>query len=261
MSPRPQTVRKMTTLKSTNEKIKADQQSQTSREQKTHFVANGEAEVPPEQLPLPCPSASDKTESAALNEPPQCKCAPKGDFISGTLPFRALSMVTPVGQAKPEGPCGEAKTESVEKEPCPQCFANGVLFSDSASFPLRGYGQRGEVFDREGLVIYEGMQLGYNNSTGDFEVSFVVEAPAQPINLRLQFFVKTTGGRIQTITLPPIRVTESQVKENRDSSSWIIRHAGNSAALRCDNIQSIRRTGTVRFGYGTTLDDSDKTGF
>lgn len=240
-----QPVAKMLPFESSKTKTETPQVSTGNQETKPFFVGNDQPkqveELPPQNTPIRTPYAKWPTQA--------CKLVP------GVLPFRTLASATPIDQTTSEDSCHSDKTEQ-----CPPNFTHGVLFSEPASFPLRGYGQRGETFNREGLVIYEGMQLAFNKATGNYEVSFVAEIPAQPVDLRLQFIVDK-GGSVQTITLPPIRITADQIKENRDSSSWIIRHSGNSPALRCDCVTAIRRTGTVRFGYGTTLDESDKTGF
>ena len=131
-------------------------------------------------------------------------------------------------------------------------------FFSTAHFPRRHFGSRGEVFDREGAMIYEGMQFSAN-CQGQYLVRFVVGTPATPVTMQLRFLlhVNDIDGycRWHTVTLPPIEIPPPQDSSGRyQPGSWLIRHCGYSPALVGNMPVDIRREGSARFGFGDALD-------
>lgn len=123
------------------------------------------------------------------------------------------------------------------------------VFASAAHLPLRGYGAQGEVYDRTGLVIYEGMKFTWE-SNGDYNLRFQAEAPPMPVTLRLQLLIRNDeSGAEHRITLPPIEFKPRSSREGRQHDPAI---PGYSAAIdEADgHIRVIRRTGIARFGYG-----------
>lgn len=136
-----------------------------------------------------------------------------------------------------------------------------ITFPDPAHFPDRRFGPRGETWEREGALIYEGMKITWS-ADGQYEVAFVVEAPSQPTTLRLQFEIRTTTcenglvAGVYTLTLPPIGLEHSEGRTDGKSYSWVVRQRGYSPILRSLHPTQIdiRRTGTARFGFATTVE-------
>lgn len=129
-------------------------------------------------------------------------------------------------------------------------------FFAPAHFPLRQFGPRGEVVDRDGVIIYEGMRFAVDQ-VGQYDVDFIAGIPAIPTILQLQFLVRVEEGntRWRTVTLPPIVVDpKGQFPGSNESGVVKIHHTGYSVALNglsCQGIQEIRRQGSARFGFGT----------
>jgi hypothetical protein len=147
---------------------------------------------------------------------------------------------------------------STEDDPIQESnWAVDYRFLSTAHFPRRQFGMRGEVYDDEGAVIYEGMRFSANDD-GRYRVSFVVGTPAVPTTLRLRFLlhVRDLDGhcRWHTVTLPPIQVQPEQDSRRRHQPGiWQIRHCGYSPSIASAgqySIAEIRREGTARFGFG-----------
>jgi hypothetical protein len=120
---------------------------------------------------------------------------------------------------------------------------------------MRQFGPGGKVLDREGAVIYEGMKFW--NDEGWYRVRFQVGTPAVPTTLRLRFLVRNDEGYWVTATLPPIYIDPAEDSPNQLSPSVrTIERSGYFPALRGvkGDFKAIRREGTARFGFGTSLD-------
>ncbi len=80
------------------------------------------------------------------------------------------------------------------------------VFDTPAFFPRTGYDSQGHAIVFDGLVIYEGMKLTWNER-GEYTVRFTAERPTVPTTLRLQFLVWNRESRVwQTVTVPPIKI-------------------------------------------------------
>ncbi len=80
------------------------------------------------------------------------------------------------------------------------------VFDRPAFFPRTGYDSQGHAIAFDGLVIYEGMKLTWNER-GEYTVRFTAERPTVPTTLRLQFLVWDRKSRVwQTVTVPPIKI-------------------------------------------------------
>lgn len=145
-------------------------------------------------------------------------------------------------------------------------------FAAVARFPLRDYSLRGDVIERDGLMIYEGMTLAINPD-GRYEVRFRTTTPALPATLRLQFAIKLNDREWHTLTLPPVKVlcederthasrnlsslrrtsNESGVDATLDSDTQVFRLEGDFPVLNAQRatgwVGEVRRDGSVRFGY------------
>jgi hypothetical protein len=145
-------------------------------------------------------------------------------------------------------------------------------FAAVARFPLRDYSLRGDVIERDGLMIYEGMTLAINPD-GRYEVRFRTTTPPLPATLRLQFALKLNDREWHTLTLPPVKVlcederthasrnlgslrrtsNESGVDTTLDSDTQVFRLEGDFPVLNAQRatgwVGEVRRDGSVRFGY------------
>ena len=178
--------------------------------------------------------------------------APRFPFTSVPVP-RAI----PVGEHKADAPRpGGANAVQAGADPQKRGELIGAYrFYRPAQFPLREFGARGEVCDREGAVIYEGMEfLTYDD--GRYEMNCLVSAPAMPTTLRLQLQVQAGSSAAnpwRTITLPPVRINAARESgQDLEPGIWRIRHAGYSPAIDASDgvIRKVRRAGTARFGFG-----------
>jgi len=174
-------------------------------------------------------------------------------------------------------PKAKGKVDPAVSKPSPRALdstPNPFCFASAAHFPIREFGLCGEVIQREGLVIYEGMMFTFDRD-GDYEVRFRATTPALPATVRLQFLIQPhRGGPWYTVTLAPIvfPYPESEAaKRKRECASdrdepgvkqccqpsreYVCK--GRSETLpRCyaemGKDASIRRTGSARFGHGPT---------
>ena len=136
-------------------------------------------------------------------------------------------------------------------------YSTHFRFLSPAHFPLRGFDPQAGVLDREGALIYEGMRFSCDRN-GQYQVSFLVRTPAMPTTLQLRFLVQKKGKPKpwQTVTLPPIQIEPDKDRQDGPKAAvWRIRHCGYSAAIESHAgfIQTIRREGTARFGFGASL--------
>lgn len=136
------------------------------------------------------------------------------------------------------------RTPSAPAELC------SITFNSPANFPRAGFGPRGKSFDREGLLIYEGMTLEVDYQTGHYTLLFHTSAPPAPAVLRLQLKFLTAGGAWQTLTLPPVCIPPAL----RDCHQPLAQQLeGESHLLRLARpITDLKRSGFVRFGYGVS---------
>jgi hypothetical protein len=90
--------------------------------------------------------------------------------------------------------------------PCPDGagFPFRYEFLSPAHFAWRGFGQREDLVEREGIIIYEGMRLEWNES-GRYRLTFFTNWAEVPATLRLQLLVRQCErGAVHTITIPAI---------------------------------------------------------
>lgn len=123
-------------------------------------------------------------------------------------------------------------------------------FASPAHYPLPTFNGKCKIaHPDEGVVIYEGMRFAANSS-GQFEVTFTAEAPAMPVEIRLQLRLTGTDGSEATVTLPPIVIYPRSQERSR---SWNIRHVGFSDTLgeKFWALDRIERIGSCRFGWLT----------
>jgi hypothetical protein len=151
------------------------------------------------------------------------------------------------------------KADKEEKQP--PLFPKTFYFLAPAHFPYRGFGPQGEVFDRRGLLIHEGMWITYDMN-GDYTVRFEYTEVEMPVTvqLQLQVHVKLCNGdsRWHTLTLVPQRIVpherEKVLAECCRAVPSVCKISGKSIILKefYTGIDEFRRTGTARFGYGET---------
>ena len=146
-------------------------------------------------------------------------------------------------------------------------------FASAAHFPMRGYDLRGHTFPKEGLIIYENMELSFDED-GHYDAHFRTNYPNHPITLRLQLQIQPCeGAPWYTITLAPIEVkrptrfhaeTQScsknassmgdcQGKKSCCGDTFDCHCSGQSEVLKIffhqmNETTRIRRTGSAQFG-------------
>ncbi|MBC8350734.1 MAG: hypothetical protein H8E66_02025 [Planctomycetes bacterium] len=139
------------------------------------------------------------------------------------------------------------------------------VFASPAHFPIREFGQRGEILEREGAIIYEDMQLSFAND-GGYHLEFRLEAPRVPIDLRLQLQFRPMGiDRWSSITLAPIRFEPNEGGRETQSRRTVQEYKISGHSLDIARYYGqlggadFRRTGNARFGYGSaTRGTSDR---
>ncbi len=155
-------------------------------------------------------------------------------------------------------------------------FAMEHHFPQAARFPLPAWGIQGTPRELPGVLIYEGMRFAIRND-GSYQVRFTAGAPAVPVTMQLQFQLKSKvnneqDSRIHHVTLPPITITPERERTTRDDPGphitvqgdiYIVHHEGHLNGLyeflsksnkspRLSEIHVAHRSGTARFGYGTS---------
>ena len=131
-----------------------------------------------------------------------------------------------------------------------------IVFDAPAHFPIREFGRYGEVIERQGALIYEGMTLTFDKE-GNYRVSFKVEIPKVRTDMRLQLVVMPCAGvHPQTITLTPIELEPEYDKKGRPKLTVhpVIKE-GQSDVFRRSYGEfitkgTVHREGTARFGNG-----------
>jgi hypothetical protein len=110
----------------------------------------------------------------------------------------------------------------------------------------------GVPLQRTGVVIYEGMQFAARDD-GTYEVSYDVQTPEAPVDLRLQLeFQNAADQRWHTITLPPVRL-QTSIFESDGAQVRRIVQRGYSSALEMAPLNDafeLRRSGTAMIGFG-----------
>jgi hypothetical protein len=165
---------------------------------------------------------------------------------------RLLNDLSPTS----DEPEAEGTLDASGDLPCPREFT----FLSSAHFPLREFGQRGEVLDREGAVIYEGMKVSIAED-GRVGLSGHIITPDVPVTLHLRLLVKLMpefGGHVYTITFPAIDIAPEARRDRRNRGvqklETLTEHLEfpqiEVLGTYRESIQTIRREGTARFGYG-----------
>lgn len=167
------------------------------------------------------------------------------------LPFDRTPQVRVVEQSNEE-------IGGEEDGAAPSACGYSAVFDTPAHFPVPAFTQAGLAVPGDAIVIYEGMSLALQ-PTGEYEVRFVVEAPATDITLLLQFEIWQNGQYSGTVTLPPVRLDSGSADEprgNLPSRSWTVKHNGYSHRLARLASQppgpmyglTITRHGTARCG-------------
>ena len=153
--------------------------------------------------------------------------------------------------------------------------ASPIHFVSAAHFPRREFSSDGQVFEQEGLIIYEGMKFEFDRK-GNYNVSFRSSLPHVPVVLQLQFLLQPAPGAAwYTITLPPITIrprdgqgmeTHNRLKSDRKEGSHGAESCcGDVHQCSCEGYSEIlklcyaqlsqhtqiRRIGVARFGYGS----------
>ncbi|MCO6457436.1 MAG: hypothetical protein J5I93_19215 [Pirellulaceae bacterium] len=128
-----------------------------------------------------------------------------------------------------------------------------ITFFSAAHLPLRDFGPGGEVYDQEGLVIYEDMQFTYRDN-GEYSVHFKAGTPAVPVTLYLQILVrKAPDGPWHTISLEPLQLPVARSASGKPQRGVVVKHVtGHSSALarQPGKVCDIRRDASARFGFG-----------
>jgi hypothetical protein len=165
--------------------------------------------------------------------------------------------------------------DRIERARAVQGPPSPFYFASAAHFPIREFGPRGEVIDRDGLLIYEDMKFSFDRD-GNYRVDFRASRPNVPATVRLQFLIQPRpGGPWYTVTLAPIDFASPNSKTAKrnctstndcsDASDAEENQCcgparkcfceGHSEILRRCYAEmgkgaTIRRTGSARFGYG-----------
>ena len=167
------------------------------------------------------------------------------------------------------GPCvtGASEAEKLSQTLCIHEFAK------AAHFPLPRYDLVGNFDSRDGLLIYEGMRLSVNPSTGVYDVEFTATVPSTPVTVHLQLLFTPRIPHHQfecyRLTLPPIRLEPPTRAALGDPSvnTFHVNHRGyfflfqrTSAAKAGPSPLDlvgwdVGRTGTARFGTPVAVDD------
>ncbi len=167
-----------------------------------------------------------------------------------------------------------ARAQSIVGPPSP------FYFAAAAHFPIREFGLRGEMVEREGILFYEDMKFAFDQH-GNYQVHFRASAPKMPATVRLQFQIQPhRNGPWYTVTLAPIEFPYPTAKGDKTKcmgSNCGEDHAncgdesynccgearecickGHSEILRrcygeMGQDARIRRSGTARFGFGVNV--------
>lgn len=142
------------------------------------------------------------------------------------------------------------------------CISWYYSFPHAATFPLPRFDQNGMTIAGDGLVIYEGMRLTVNDTTGVYDLNFTATVPETAVTVRLQlrFERKNNAADVFHITLPPIRLEPPRDARPGDpaGNTFQVNHRGYSLLFQKPNPGvgeplhvnnwKITRLGTARFG-------------
>lgn len=229
--------------------------------------------------PRPFPPAAPLTAQVKPSETarataPGCLLPDLADCLRGCptpndpTPFLRLPKVTTVEECRETDAGGKADARCVWKH----------VWHTAARFAVPKFDQRGEPLESDALVIYEGMTLTVNSTTGVYDVSFTATAPPTPVTVRLQllFAADATGQNgVLRLTLPPIRIDPEEGVKSGDNTGRTVRvnHRGvselftdkRSASMdlfpkppRITGEWSIKRVGSARFGSARVSEDQDR---
>ena len=220
-------------------------------------------------------AASTPAQAPTVASTPCANWAGECPALDPSAPFLRTPRVEALA------PCRGTSTEGAK-------CSTGVwshTFVGAAFFPIPRFGPEGEPVTADGLVIYEGMKLTVNYTTGHYDLSFTATAPNVPVTVRLQLELSRSGTAAEAdsirLTLPPIVIEPSPAARAGDpaGTTVAINHRGYSAALNRDpktvlvftNLLPhartathplvnpewhVRRLGTARFGLNApTADD------
>lgn len=225
-------------------------------------------------LPLTLLLAATGLGQTPAGKPSLQDCLQACPVLNDPAPFLRLPKITPVEE------CRIAETAD-------KCSAKtwSHTFHTAARFNVPRFDQNQEPMEGDALVIYEGMKLTVNETTGVYDVSFTATVPTRPVTVRLQLvFKENPQGNAITITLPPIRLENDESLSPGDNSGKTLRvqHRGMSELFMHKTIESsdltkpkflgelphpkfpinqtwqIQRKGSARFGSARVNDDQDR---
>lgn len=187
-------------------------------------------------------------------------CPPAND----PAPFLRLPKVSVVEECRTTD--GDGKCESAP--------AWKHTWHTAAKFTVPRFDLTGEPMDGDSLVIYEGMTLTVNQTTGVYDLSFTATHPPTPVLLWLQLEFILPPERKDSpvrLTLPPIRFEVEDLGRAGDAGGRTVRvqHRGRSDLFMkssavpnptrttdlvpgfvIDETARVIRLGTARFGSG-----------
>jgi hypothetical protein len=202
------------------------------------------------------PDCQEQPVQAEINKAADVPASPPLFLQAGFPHFRpSLHLLTASETTKPAKVAPSAEAEPAET---PKVQRVGpFFFASPAHFPIREFGPRGEVIEREGAVIYEDMTFSFDDD-GNYNLRFTIRTPALPTTIQLQLLLQpATDKPWYTITLAPMDFFPDPEKSGRMKPK-LYRNCiveGRSEILsRCwremEQDARLRRTGTARFGYG-----------
>lgn len=190
---------------------------------------------PIESLPLPQPQAL--APSPALPNIADClrACPPAND----PAPFLRTPKVADVPECRGAGGEGTCNPADLWRH----------TWHTAARFKTARFDQAGERLEGDSLVIYEGMTLSVNKSSGVYDLSFTATAPPTAVTLRLQLlFINPdpSGPNQLRLTLPPIRLDHDDTARSGDNSGRTVRihHRGYSELFTYPPLQDRRSDST-----------------
>lgn len=159
--------------------------------------------------------------------------------------------------------------------------ASPFYFASAAHFPIREFGPRGELLQRQGLIIYEDMSFRFDRD-GQYEVRFRATTPRMPVTVQLQFQIQPCeNGPWYTVTLAPMEFRYDEAMREKDRCSAGDQDPKTGTGESCASAEgqqccgpvrecvcrghseilrrcygeigqgvTIRRSGTARFGFG-----------
>lgn len=155
----------------------------------------------PEPLPQPKPLAAPTPTPPPT--PTLADCLGGCPSPPASAPFLRLPHVELLGSCRDSGGCGQTPTNF---QGDPNRWHH--TFHTAARFVIPRFDQSGGAVEADGLVVYEGMQLTVNSSTGVYELTFTATAPPTPVVIRLQLHFSQPGRpeACVKLTLPPIEI-------------------------------------------------------